>query len=98
MSRFALSQEAANDLNAIADYTVERWGKAQACVYIDAFEGRLRELAHQPHLGRKRDELAEGLLSFPLESHVIFYRPADFRITVVRILHKRQDAPAHVQE
>ncbi|MCW5698451.1 MAG: type II toxin-antitoxin system RelE/ParE family toxin [Rhodospirillales bacterium] len=95
MSRFELSRQAVSDLNAIADYTVERWGKAQARVYVEAMQGRLTELAHQPSLGRKRDELSDGLLSFPFESHVIFYQRAPFGIMVVRILHKRQDAPLH---
>lgn len=93
MTRFVLSDEAVADLNGIVDYTVERWGRSQARVYADALQGRLTELAHQPRLGRKRDDLAEGLLGFPFESHIIFYRPAEFGITVVRILHKRRDAP-----
>lgn len=71
--------------------TRSRWGKEQARVYIDALHGRLTELAHQPLLGHKRDELAPDLLSFPFESHVIFYARADVGISVVRVLHKRQD-------
>lgn len=97
MIRFVLSREAANDLTGIADYTAERWGKSQARVYIDALHGRLTELAHQPRLGRTRDDLADGLLSFPIESHIIFYKHAAFGIAVVRILHKRQDAPGHFE-
>lgn len=96
MPRFQLSQAARSDLDAIADYTLERWGKEQARVYIDALHGRLTELAHQPLLGRKRDELAEDLLCFPFESHVVFYRCVDFGITIVRILHNRQDPFRHI--
>lgn len=96
MPRFQLSREAQSDLAAIADYTLERWGKEQARTYIDALHGRLTELAHQPLLGRKRDEVAEGLLCFPFESHVVFYTLADFGIAVVRILHKRQDPFRHI--
>lgn len=92
MKRFDLSREAAADLNGIVEYTVARWGKSQARVYVDALQGRLTELAHQPRVGRQRDELAEGLLSFPFESHIIFYRHAQFGITVIRIPRKRQDA------
>ena len=92
MTRFDLSREAAADLNGIVDFTVERWGKNQARAYVDALQARLTELAHHARLGRTRDELAEGLLSFPFESHVIFYQHAAFGIAVVRILYKRQDA------
>ena len=73
MKRFELAEQALFDLMAIADYTAERWGKTQALTYLDALEVRLAALARQPLLGRQRDELADGLLSFPFESHVIFY-------------------------
>jgi len=97
VTRFELSREATNDLNGIVDDTVERWGKNQAHAYVDALQGRLTELAHQPRLGSQRNELAEGLLSFPFESHVIFYEHAEVGTTVVRILHKRQDALTHFE-
>lgn len=96
MARFELSQEALSDLHAIADYTLERWGREQIRAYIDALQGRLTELAHQPLLGRSRDELAQELLCFPFESHVVFYTRTDFGIVVVRILHKRQDPFRHI--
>ena len=96
MPRFQLSRAAQSDLDAIADYTLQRWGKEQARTYIDALHGRLTELAHQTLPGRKRNEVAEGLLSFPFESHVIFYTLADFGVTVVRLLHKRQDPFRHI--
>ncbi len=70
------------------------------CVSIDsdyALLGCLTELAYQPQLGRRRDELVERLFSFPFESHIIFYQHAKFGIIVVPILHKRQDAPRHFE-
>ncbi len=96
MPRFELSRLALTDLHAIADYTIERWGSEQALITIDALEGRLSELAHQPLLGRRRDELAQDLSCFPFESHVVFYLGTDFGISVVRILHKRQDPSRHI--
>lgn len=95
MRRFALSQAAQSDLNGIVDYSVEHWGSKRTRFYVDALEGRLKELAQKPQMGVKRNELADGLLSFPFEGHVIFYQRTNFGIVVVRILHKRQDAPAH---
>lgn len=91
MKRFELSRAALSDLEGIADYTVRRWGKTQARVYIELLRGRLTELAHQPLRGRKRTDLAPELLSFPFESHVVYYARTAFGIAVARILHKRQD-------
>ena len=96
MKRFELSKQAQSDLGDIADYTVAQWGLAQAKTYIDALEGRLIELAHRPKLGRRRGELAEGLLSLQFESHIIYYLATDFGMTVARILHKRQDPQRHL--
>ena len=95
MKRFELSEQARSDLTGIANYTVAQWGTTQARTYIDAFEGRLIELAHRPQIGRRRDELADGLLSFRFESHIVYYLASDFGITVARILHKRQDPERH---
>jgi toxin ParE1/3/4 len=93
--RFALSRAALSDVEGIAEYTLRRWGKDRARSYVDALHGRLTELAHNPLLGRKRDELAPPLMSFPFESHVVFYMPTEFGIDVVRILHERQDPFRH---
>lgn len=95
MKRFEFARQALADLSAIADYTTDQWGKAQSRVYLDALEGLLRELAERPRMGRRRDELSDGLLCFPFESHVVFYQQTDAGITVVRVLHKRQDPLRH---
>ena len=94
--RFELAREALADIEGIADYTAERWGAAQAREYLAALEARLRELARSPLLGRRRDDLAEGLLSLPSVSHVVFYKRADFGVVVIRVLHRRQDPQRHL--
>ncbi len=96
MPRFELSRLAVADLDAIADYTVGRWGNKQARFYVDSLEARLTHLADQPLIGRWREDLAPGLLCFPFESHVVFYNATDFGIAVVRVLHKQQDPFRHI--
>jgi len=92
VARFELARAALADLDAITDYTIERWGKMQSATYLDALEALLADLARRPLIGRKRGDLAPGLFSFPFESHVVFYTRAPFGIAVARILHQRQDA------
>ncbi len=92
MLRFVLSELALADIDAIADFSRQRWGAPRARAYVDALEGRLTELAHQPLLGQRRVDLADEMLSFPFESHIIFYSASEFGIIVVRVLHVRQDA------
>jgi toxin ParE1/3/4 len=92
-----LARAALADLDAITDYTIERWGNMQAATYLDALEALLTDLARRPLTGRKRNDLAPGLFSYPFESHVVFYARAPFGIRVVRILHRRQDAARHLR-
>jgi toxin ParE1/3/4 len=44
-------------------------------------------------MGRHREELAAELRSFLVDNFVIFYRPMDGGIEVVRILHGARDLP-----
>lgn len=96
MARFELTEGANTDLAAITDYTAVRWGKVQARTYLAALERRLNQLAGRPLIGRRRDELTDGLFSFPFESHVIYYMPTEFGIIVLRVLHQRQDPHRHI--
>lgn len=48
-------------------------------------------LAENPLLGRSRDDLAAGLRSMPVGPCVIFYRPTDAGVDIVRVLHGRRD-------
>jgi toxin ParE1/3/4 len=42
-------------------------------------------------MGRRRDELAPGLQSFPLGRYVIFYRALPAATEIVRVLHGARD-------
>lgn len=65
---------------------------------VDAAErliGRLWDaevrLAEFPELGRRRDELFNGLRSWPVGSYLIFYIASADAILIVRILHGARD-------
>lgn len=88
---FVLSREAHRDVEGIGRYTKDTWGGGQALLYLEALEARLRQLAESPAMGRSRDEVSSGLLSYPHEQHVIFYVIQEDGIAIVRILHHRQD-------
>jgi len=50
-------------------------------------------LAESPSAGRTREEFQPGLRSFPVGSFVVFYRPIEDGILVVRVLHGARDIP-----
>lgn len=84
---------AANDLLDIWDYIAED-NVARADAFIDDVEARFRILAEQPLLGRRREELAPGLRSFPLGRYIIFYKVLPDGIEIVRVLHGSRDLGA----
>ena len=48
-------------------------------------------LAENPRIGRSREELAPELRSFSFLNYVIFYRPIDAGVEIVRVLHGSRD-------
>jgi toxin ParE1/3/4 len=58
---------------------------------LDAIAAQCDRLADFPGMGRRRDELAPSLRSFPIGNYVIFYRLIDDGIEVIRVLHGARD-------
>lgn len=54
---------------------------------VDRFTAVIDRLAGQPMMGGAADHLLPGLRSFPSGEYLIFYRPEDAGMSVVRILH-----------
>ncbi len=67
----------------------------------DRFAGLIDQkcqlLAEFPLLGPACDELAVGLRYFTAGNYVIFYKPTELGIQVIRILHGARDLPAIFQ-
>lgn len=61
--------------------------------FLVTIEDKCHILAPQPELGRPRPELAERLRSFPVASHIIFYRPIPDGIEIHRVLSGSRDLP-----
>jgi toxin ParE1/3/4 len=89
--RLRLSGPAQRDLAEIAAYTRRTWGEIQACAYLAALRDQLRELRETPEIGRPRPDLDDGLRSFPVGQHIVFYRASCSHLDVVRIPHGRMD-------
>ena len=97
MSRkiYILSEIADKDLEDIFDYTVDEFGFDQAEKYLLEIEEIFQNLIANPQIGKKRDEIKQGLYSFPKDNHIIFYRILDNHIRIVRVLHGSQDIPKY---
>lgn len=79
------------DLDDIALHTLLSWGADQMETYLRALHDRFLRLADNPGAGRKREEIAVGLLSYVQGSHLIFYKATPDGIDVLAFLHQAQD-------
>jgi toxin ParE1/3/4 len=92
MSRIHRSPRAKADILTTARYLAEQsQSRAVAHRWIDSVDEKLKFLADQPLAGEARPDLAEAVRAFPVGDHVIFYRPSERGIEVLR--HRPSMAP-----
>ena len=90
MSRFRISTQAAQDIEDIWKYLAPNNLKA-ADTLFDILRESFPKLAKFPKMGRLRDELAPFLRSFPVKNYLIFYRPIEEGIEILRIVSGYRD-------
>jgi toxin ParE1/3/4 len=93
VSQVRISPRARSDLTEIWSYIADD-SISNADAFIDKLYEAVKALASQPGVGRRREELAPGILSFPFGRYVIFYRTNSDTIEIVRILHGARDIQA----
>lgn len=87
--RFRPAAEA--DLDAIWDYTVERWGVAQAVRYVDEVRNRVDGLGTGSTRHTPAPEIKDGIRRALAGRHMIYFREDGSTVTVLRILHQGMD-------
>jgi len=102
---YRLSRLALADLKAIALYTRQTWGLAQAQQYLAELEEMILRLASNSHLGRACDEIRKGYRRIEQRRHVLFYRvrrssrsAQSETVEIIRILHARMLPGEHLGE
>jgi toxin ParE1/3/4 len=90
MPSFRFLPLARRDLNEIWEYIAQDNLDAAERL-VERIEELCELLATRPQLGRRREELAPGLRSFPAGSYLIFYQEIHDGIEVVRVFHASRD-------
>jgi len=90
MPAITLRPRAITDLAEIWNYIADD-SEERADSFIDLLDRKINTLARRPNMGRIRDELAEGLRSFPVDRYIIFYCSIPKGIEIVRVLHSARD-------
>lgn len=94
MVAYSLSTKAATDLDGIYEYTIITFGLAQARNYLVGLHDCFQMLADNPLYGRSTTELAANLRRLEYQSHIVFYKPKEQGVLIVRVLHQSMDASA----
>ena len=97
-NNYKLTLLAETDLENIFDYTIDRWGEKQATDYTNKLFKRFEQLADNPSLGKKRDEIYEGYFSYFEGSHTIFFRLKGRDIEIIGIPHQNEDIELHFEK
>jgi toxin ParE1/3/4 len=90
MSEPKLSKQAEADLDELWLY-IGADNPDAADRMVDAVLEGSRMHVRFPNMGQSRDELRPGLRCFVVSPYVIFYRPIEDTIEVLRVLHGARD-------
>jgi toxin ParE1/3/4 len=97
MNEPRVSGRAQADLEEIWDYVSQR-NEAAANRLTATILERARLHAQFPLMGRPRDDLGAHVRSFAILPYVVYYRPVDDTILVLRVLHGARDVDSIMKE
>ncbi len=90
MASVVYSPSARVDLAEIWDY-IAADNVSAADDMASKFDAAFFHLSHNPRFGRLRDEIGEGIRTFPVGKYIIMYRPIHGGIDIVRVIHGARD-------
>lgn len=97
--RLRVSKKAKSELDGIFDYWADRASPDIASRMIYSIRERFDLLLEAPNIGRACDEIAPGVLSFPVGKYVIYFRKLRGIIQILHVFHGARDqALAFTQE
>ncbi len=86
-----ISDPAVRDLQAIAEYTLSEWGATQKESYLHLIKQSFKTLSRSGNIGKHRDGIVQGLYSYSIKKHVVFFRETEHEFIIIRVLHGRMD-------
>ncbi len=92
-----ISEEAESDLDDIWDY-IAKDSPLKADRFLDQLYRKCISISELDGIGRRRDELADGLLSIPHKKYVIFFVRQVSQVSIVRILRGSRDLDQAFEE
>lgn len=91
MSNYHESSKARRDLIRIYNHIADESGESRADKYLKKLEKTMQTLAASPSMGTSRSYAPPGVLAFPKDDYMIFYRQQGETIEIFRVLHAARD-------
>lgn len=93
-NRCKFTVPASRDIESIIDYVADNTSLDAADKLLNKINQKCSTLANFPSMGRRRDELLLTLRSFPVDNYLIFYRPIEGGIEILRVVSGYRDLEA----
>ncbi len=93
-NRCKFTVPASRDIESIIDYVADNTSLDAADKLLNKINQKCSTLANFPGMGRRRDELLLTLRSFPVDNYLIFYRPIEGGIEILRVVSGYRDLEA----
>lgn len=90
MANYKLTNAAENDLEAILEFGIEKFGIDAAVEYYDQLVSKLEVLASAPKQFSSRDEILDGCRLCSHRSHDIYFSDSAEIVLIIRILNRQQ--------
>lgn len=85
---------ASRDIESIIDFVADNSSFDVAERLLTRINEKCKTLANFPNMGRRRDELASSVRSFPIDDYLIFYRSIEKGIEILRVVSGYRDLKA----
>ena len=86
MANYVLTRRAEQDVENIAQYTLEKFGLQQADNYIQGLHQTLNTLTEYPTMGSNQSHIKAKNRRYVYRSHSVYYLAQNDKILILRIL------------
>lgn len=94
---YVLSNKAEQDLRSIYRYSELNFGEAKAVAYLSGLEECLNDIANNPALAQKVDDIRLNYKRYLHQEQAIYFIKKNSHIYVVRVLHQQMKASLHLK-
>jgi toxin ParE1/3/4 len=93
MAKVVRSSRAVIDLADIVEY-IAAHNVTAARRLLDRFDELFNQLAQNPQMGQRREELAPSARTMSVGNYVVVFRPISDGVEVIRVVHGARDIDA----